>query len=97
MSKENQKLPNERLITRAADELTESILRFSIYETRAEKKYRIHTRQLETMFSSLNRITFHATGIPGHPTVDNSPELSAASLVKALKELTAQSELEYRA
>ncbi|MEO8643415.1 hypothetical protein [Pseudomonas sp.] len=87
------KLPNERLITLEVDKLTGSILSFSICETRAEKKYRINTRQLETMFSSLNGIKFHVTGIPGHPIVDNSPELSTASLVKALKELTAQSEL----
>lgn len=87
------KLPYEPIITLEVDELTRSILSFSICDTRAEKKYRIYTRQLETMFSSFNGIKFHVTGIPGHHTVDNSPELSTASNVKALKELTAQSEL----
>lgn len=87
------KLPNERLIILEVDKLTRSILSFSICDTRAKKKHRIHTRQLETIFSSLNGIKFHATGIPGRPTVDNSPELSNAGFVKALKELTAQSDL----
>jgi hypothetical protein len=89
------KLPYEPIITLEVDKLTRSILSFSICETRAEKKDRIHTHQLETMFSRcvLNGIKYHVTGIPGHPTVDDSPELSNASFVKALKELTAQSEL----
>jgi len=89
------KLPYEPFITLEVDKLARSILSFSICETRAEKKDRIHTRQLETMFSScvLKGIKYHVIGFPGRPAVDDSPELSNARFVKALKELTAQSEL----
>ncbi|WP_223507743.1 hypothetical protein [Pseudomonas sp. BF-B-25] len=86
------KLPYEPFITLAVDKLTQSILGFSICETRTEKNHR--NRQSETRSPGCvwNGIEYRVTGIPDH-LIDNSPELSNASFVKALKELAAQSEL----
>lgn len=86
------KLPYEPFITLVVDKFTRSILSFSICETRTEKNHR--NRQSETKSAGCvwNGIEYRVTGIPDY-LIDDSPEFRTASFAKALKELTAQSEL----
>lgn len=88
-------LPYKPIITLAVDKLTQGIIGFSIQETHAAKNVQIHTRQLKapSINWGRNAIAHHFAGNPGYFSVDNSPEFSSASYVKAVKELALQPKL----
>ncbi|MEX5688897.1 hypothetical protein [Pseudomonas silesiensis] len=67
------------VITVVANKVAQSILGFSIHETRTQCVW--------------NAVAYRVTGIPDHVSDDGSPEFRAASYAKAVKEFAAQSKL----
>ncbi|MEX5688900.1 hypothetical protein [Pseudomonas silesiensis] len=85
-------LPYKPIITLAVDKLTQSNIGFSIQETHAAKNVQTHTLQVKATSINCvrNAIACHFSGIPVYRIDDGSTELSNASYVKAMKELSLQ-------